>query len=140
MAMNLAPTNMVNEMRKSEYRIPRPTNTPSVSPVPNRSDSLSWLALSETEITETDTTGTNDIALTMSTTSNDRFSQTSRGLNRGQTILDGLEQSGLDQSEMRNQPEIKHKLIMGLTIPCLCALVIFALNEVDSAQYKIMSL
>ena len=57
-----------------------------------------------------------------------------------ETILDGLEQSGLDQSEMSNQPEIKHKLIMGLTNPCLCMVLVFALNEVESAQCKMMSL
>ena len=64
-----------------------------------------------------------------------RRMNTRHGLKRGQAILDGL-----DQSEMRNQPEIKHKLMMGLTIQCLCAVVVFALNGVDSAQYKIMSL
>ena len=140
MAVNLAPT-------KSEYIIPKPTKTTSVSPVPDRSDSLSWMALSETETTGTDATGTNDIALTMSTISNDHSSQaslrrlnTSHGLKRGQTMLDGLEQSGLDRSEMRNQPEIKHKLIMFVTLPCLCMAVIWTLNEMESAQYKIMSL
>ena len=126
METNPAPTKIINGRIQSEH-----------------------LVLSETEATGTDATGTNEIALTMPTSSNDHFSQTSlRPLNtshelkRGQTILDCLEQSGLDQSEMRNQPEIKHKLIMFLTLPSLCIAVIWTVNEMemDSAPYKIMSL
>ena len=115
-------------------RIPTPTKIISVLPIPDRSDSLSWLPVSETEATRS--TDVAFVALTVSTTSDDQISHSSLGgLKRGQTILEGL-----DQSEMRNQPEIKHKLIMFVTLPCLCMVVIFALNEMDSAQYKIMSL
>jgi len=44
-----------------------------------------------------------------------------------------------DETEVRSQTEIKHKLVLLVTIVTLCALSLFILSPSDSAQYKIMS-
>lgn len=117
-----------------EFRIPEPTRAVPVLPIPSRldTDSLSWMAL-QVDPSETNPLQITNVALKMETSHNDQI-QNSVNFGRGRTILDGLEQSGI-----RNQPEVKHKILMFAIILGLCMLTIYYLYRMDSAQYKIMS-
>lgn len=72
---------------------------------------------------------------TISKSSSTSVSETSIDVRRGQTILDALQ---LEQ--IRSQTELKHKFLMFGMIPFLCMLAIYCLHDMESAQYKIMSI